>query len=95
MPRQFAPEFRQRALGIPEEAVPEHETEYATIRPHSELDYRTPAEVQAYYAHQESPGRGQPRKPIGTKPRATQTVTTRQRLQGGPESSCHTGPKSS
>jgi transposase len=32
MPRQFPPEFRQRALRMLEEAVPEHETEYAAIR---------------------------------------------------------------
>jgi transposase len=32
MPRQFAPEFRQRALRMLDEAVPEHETEYAAIR---------------------------------------------------------------
>ncbi|GAA4182902.1 transposase [Gryllotalpicola kribbensis] len=32
MPRQFAPEFRQRALRMLEEALPEHETEYAAIR---------------------------------------------------------------
>jgi transposase len=32
MPRQFAPEFRQRALRMLEEAIPEHETEYAAIR---------------------------------------------------------------
>lgn len=32
MPRQFSPEFRQRALRMLEEAIPEHETEYAAIR---------------------------------------------------------------
>ncbi|WP_022881833.1 transposase, partial [Gryllotalpicola ginsengisoli] len=32
MPRQFAPEFRQRALRMLEEAIPEHETEYSAIR---------------------------------------------------------------
>jgi len=32
MPRQFAPEFRKRALRMLEEALPEHETEYAAIR---------------------------------------------------------------
>ncbi|WP_375386170.1 transposase [uncultured Microbacterium sp.] len=32
MPRQFSPEFRQRALRMLEEALPEHETEYAAIR---------------------------------------------------------------
>lgn len=32
MPRQFLPEFRQRALRMLEEAIPEHETEYAAIR---------------------------------------------------------------
>lgn len=32
MPRQFAPEFRQRALRMLEESMPEHETEYAAIR---------------------------------------------------------------
>ena len=32
MPRQFSPEFRQRALRMLEEAVPEHDTEYAAIR---------------------------------------------------------------
>lgn len=32
MPRQFPPEFRQRALRMLEEALPEHETEYAAIR---------------------------------------------------------------
>ena len=31
MPRQFPPEFRQRALRMLEEAVPEHDTEYAAI----------------------------------------------------------------
>ena len=31
MPRQFPPEFRQRALRMLEEAIPEHETEYAAI----------------------------------------------------------------
>lgn len=31
MPRQFPPEFRQRALRLLEEAIPEHETEYAAI----------------------------------------------------------------
>jgi len=31
MPRQFPPEFRQRALRMLEEALPEHETEYAAI----------------------------------------------------------------
>ena len=32
MPRQFPPEFRQRALRMLEESIPEHETEYAAIR---------------------------------------------------------------
>jgi transposase len=32
MPRQFPPEFRQRALRMPEESLPDHETEYAAIR---------------------------------------------------------------
>jgi|SRR5215471_16493186 len=32
MPRQFPPEFRQRALRMLEEALPDHETEYAAIR---------------------------------------------------------------
>ena len=32
MPRQFPPEFRQRALRMLEGALPEHETEYAAIR---------------------------------------------------------------
>lgn len=32
MPRQFSPDFRQRALRMLEEAIPEHETEYAAIR---------------------------------------------------------------
>jgi transposase len=32
MPRQFPPEFRQRALRMLEECVPDHETEYAAIR---------------------------------------------------------------
>lgn len=32
MPRQFPPEFRQRALRMLEEAIPDHETEYAAIR---------------------------------------------------------------
>ena len=32
MPRQFLPEFRQRALRMLEESLPEHETEYAAIR---------------------------------------------------------------
>jgi transposase len=32
MPRQFPPEFRQRALRMLEESMPEHETEYAAIR---------------------------------------------------------------
>lgn len=32
MPRQFPPEFRQRAWRMLEEALPEHETEYAAIR---------------------------------------------------------------
>lgn len=31
MPRQFPPEFRQCALRLLEEALPEHETEYAAI----------------------------------------------------------------
>lgn len=31
MPSQFPPEFRQRALRLLEEALPEHETEYAAI----------------------------------------------------------------
>jgi transposase len=32
MPRQFQPEFRQRAVRMLEEALPDHETEYAAIR---------------------------------------------------------------
>lgn len=32
MPRQFPPEFRQRALRMLEESMPEYETEYAAIR---------------------------------------------------------------
>lgn len=32
MPRQFPAEFRQRALRMIEESMPEHETEYAAIR---------------------------------------------------------------
>lgn len=32
MPRQFPPEFRQRALRMLEESMPEHETEYSAIR---------------------------------------------------------------
>ncbi len=32
MPRQFPPEFRQRALRMLEELIPEHELEYAAIR---------------------------------------------------------------
>lgn len=32
MLRQFPPEFRQRALRMLEESMPEHETEYAAIR---------------------------------------------------------------
>ncbi|GAB3611661.1 transposase [Humibacter ginsengisoli] len=32
MPRQFPPEFRLRALRMLEEALPDHETEYAAIR---------------------------------------------------------------
>lgn len=32
MPRQFPPEFRQRALRMLEESMPEHETEYLAIR---------------------------------------------------------------
>lgn len=32
MPRQFPPEFRQRALRMFEESMPEHETEYSAIR---------------------------------------------------------------
>lgn len=32
MPRQFPPEFRQRALRMLDEALPEHDTEYAAIR---------------------------------------------------------------
>lgn len=31
MPRQFPPDFRQRALRLHEESLPEHETEYAAI----------------------------------------------------------------
>ncbi len=31
MPRQFPPEFRQRALRMLDEAVPEHDTEFAAI----------------------------------------------------------------
>ena len=32
MPRQFPPEFRQRALRLLEEAQPDHDSEYAAIR---------------------------------------------------------------
>lgn len=32
MPRQFSPDVRQRALRMLEEAIPEHDTEYAAIR---------------------------------------------------------------
>jgi transposase len=32
MPRQFPPEFRQRALRMIEESVSEHETEHAALR---------------------------------------------------------------
>lgn len=32
MPRQFTPEFRQRALRMLEESLPDHETEYGAIR---------------------------------------------------------------
>jgi transposase len=32
MPRQFPPEFRQRALRMLQESLPDHETEYAAIR---------------------------------------------------------------
>lgn len=32
MPRQFPPEFRQRALRMLQEALPEHDSEYAAIR---------------------------------------------------------------
>jgi transposase len=32
MPRQFTPEFRQRALRMLEESLGDHETEYAAIR---------------------------------------------------------------
>jgi transposase len=32
MPRQFPPEFRQRALRMIDEAMPDYETEYAAIR---------------------------------------------------------------
>jgi transposase len=32
MPRQFLPEFRQRALRMLEESFPEFETDYAAIR---------------------------------------------------------------
>jgi transposase len=32
MPRQFPPEFRQRALRMVEESLADHETEYAAIR---------------------------------------------------------------
>jgi transposase len=32
MPRQFPPEFRQRALRMLEESLGDHETEYAAIR---------------------------------------------------------------
>lgn len=32
MPRQFSPDFRQRALRMLDEAIPEHETEYSAIR---------------------------------------------------------------
>jgi len=32
MPRQFPPEFRQRALRILEESMPGHETEHSAVR---------------------------------------------------------------
>lgn len=32
MPRQYTPEFRERALRMLEEALPDHDTEYAAIR---------------------------------------------------------------
>ena len=32
MPRQFPPEFRQRARRMIEESIPEDQTEYAAIR---------------------------------------------------------------
>jgi transposase len=32
MPRQFTPEFRERALRMLEESLADHETEYAAIR---------------------------------------------------------------
>jgi transposase len=32
MPRRFPPEFRQHALWMLEESMPEHETEYSAIR---------------------------------------------------------------
>ena len=32
MPRQFSPDFRQRALRMVEESIPDHDTEYAAIR---------------------------------------------------------------
>jgi transposase len=32
MPRQFPPEFRQRALRVLEESLADHETKYAAIR---------------------------------------------------------------
>ena len=32
MPKQFPPEFRERALRLVEESMPDHETEYEAIR---------------------------------------------------------------
>ncbi|MCC6270536.1 MAG: transposase [Microbacteriaceae bacterium] len=54
MPRQFPPEFRQRALRMLEELMPEYETECAAIRhvgaklgvgPETFRKWRRPAEV--------------------------------------------------
>lgn len=44
MPRQYPPEFRQRALRLLEESLPDHESEYHAIRQvASKLDVSTEA----------------------------------------------------
>jgi hypothetical protein len=35
MPRQYPPEFRERALRLLEESLPDHPTEYEAKRPHT------------------------------------------------------------